>query len=124
MQCGVDAACPTRQPALGCVACGVDAGVRSARLLSWQERLAALRDMLLWDHALWLGLCIYTTAQPHPVKVHYKLAHPATRRAKTLSKSCYNEASAALALDLLWMFLKAPGNVAQLSYQHVQQCAK
>lgn len=41
------------------------AGVRSARLLTWQERLAALRDLLLWDHALWLGLHIYTT----PAKV-------------------------------------------------------
>ena len=43
----------------------VIAGVRSARLLSWQERLAALRELLLWDHALWLGLRIYTAAQPH-----------------------------------------------------------
>lgn len=47
----------------------VIAGVRSARLLSWQERLAALRELLLWDHALWLGLRIYTAAQPHHSKV-------------------------------------------------------
>ncbi len=47
----------------------VIAGVRSARLLSWQERLAALRELLLWDHALWLGLGIYTAAQPHHSKV-------------------------------------------------------
>ena len=47
----------------------VIAGVRSARLLSWQERLAALRELLLWDHALWLGLRIYTAAQPHHNKV-------------------------------------------------------
>ncbi|KAL0048183.1 hypothetical protein WJX82_009442 [Trebouxia sp. C0006] len=43
-------------------------GVRSARMLSWQERLAALRELLLWDHALWLGLRIYTAAQPHHSK--------------------------------------------------------
>ncbi len=47
----------------------VIAGVRSARMLSWQERLAALRELLLWDHALWLGLRIYTAAQPHGSKV-------------------------------------------------------
>lgn len=41
-----------------------DAGVRSVRLLSWQERLASLRDVLLWDHALFLGLRILTVAQP------------------------------------------------------------
>ena len=42
------------------------AGVRSARLLTWQERLAALRDLLLWDHALWLGLRIYAAAARPP----------------------------------------------------------
>ena len=39
-------------------------GVRSARLLTWQERLAALRDLVLWDHALCLGLQIYKAASP------------------------------------------------------------
>ena len=39
-------------------------GVRSARLLPWQERLAALRELLLWDHALFLGLQIYKLATP------------------------------------------------------------
>ena len=34
------------------------------RLLSWQERLAALRDVLLWDHALLLSLHILRVAQP------------------------------------------------------------
>ena len=53
-----------------CVSGGVWlAGVRSARLLTWQERLAALRDLLLWDHALWLGLHIYTLACPSAAKV-------------------------------------------------------
>ncbi len=47
----------------------VIAGVHSARLLSWQERLAALRELLLWDHALWLGLRIYIAAQPNHNKV-------------------------------------------------------
>lgn len=40
--------------------------MRSARLLTWQERLAALRDLLLWDHALFLGLQIYRLAAPPP----------------------------------------------------------
>ena len=48
---------------------GTYAGVRSARLLSWQERLASLRDLLLWDHALWLGLRIYTVARPDLAQV-------------------------------------------------------
>ncbi|KAL0030409.1 hypothetical protein WJX79_001821 [Trebouxia sp. C0005] len=43
-------------------------GVRSARLLSWQERLAALRELLVWDHALWLGLRIYTAPRPPHTK--------------------------------------------------------
>ncbi|KAL3136710.1 hypothetical protein ABBQ38_005943 [Trebouxia sp. C0009 RCD-2024] len=43
-------------------------GVRSARLLSWQERLAGLRDLGLWDHALWLGLHIYQAASPPAVE--------------------------------------------------------
>ena len=45
------------------------AGVRSARLLSWQERLVSLRDLLLWDHALWLGLRVYTVACPDLAQV-------------------------------------------------------
>lgn len=48
---------------------GTPAGVRSARMLSWQERLASLRDLLLWDHALWLGLRIYTVARPDLAQV-------------------------------------------------------
>ncbi|KAA6422788.1 MAG: hypothetical protein FRX49_07323 [Trebouxia sp. A1-2] len=43
-------------------------GVHSARLLSWQERLAALRELLVWDHALWLGLRIYTAPRPPHTK--------------------------------------------------------
>ncbi|KAK9804391.1 hypothetical protein WJX72_010740 [[Myrmecia] bisecta] len=38
-------------------------GVRTARLLSWQERLAALRDMGAWEHALHLGLAALQVAR-------------------------------------------------------------
>ena len=51
------------------------AGVRSGRLLSWQERLAALRDLGLWEHALWLGLHIFTAAQSHITKVCHPTVH-------------------------------------------------
>ena len=52
--------------------CG--AGVRSVRLMGWQERLASLRDLLLWDHALHLGLRILAVAQP--VKAQVSMAIP------------------------------------------------
>ena len=37
--------------------------------MSWQERLASLRDLLLWDHALHLGLHILAVAQPVKAQV-------------------------------------------------------
>ena len=39
------------------------AGVRIARLLNWQERLSALRDISQWELALLVGLDILQTAQ-------------------------------------------------------------
>ena len=68
----------------------VIAGVRSARMLSWQERLAALRELLLWDHALWLGLRIYTAAQPHHSKVYCCHKFHGTLECSTSSNSCVN----------------------------------
>ena len=42
--------------------------------MGWQERLASLRDLLLWDHALHLGLRILAVAQP--VKAQVSIAPP------------------------------------------------
>ena len=33
--------------------------------MSWQERLASLRDIGRWDHALLLGLSLLGAAQVH-----------------------------------------------------------
>ena len=42
--------------------CG-HAGVRGARVLTWQERLGALRDMGRWEHALALALQLLESAR-------------------------------------------------------------
>lgn len=44
------------------------AGVRAARLMTWQERLATLRDLGRWDHALLMGLTLLDAARvlQHP----------------------------------------------------------
>ena len=39
------------------------AGVRAVRLMTWQERLATLRDLGRWDHALLMGLTLLDAAQ-------------------------------------------------------------
>ena len=44
------------------VGCG-SAGVRVARLMTWQERLATLRDIGRWRHALLWGLTLLEAAQ-------------------------------------------------------------
>ena len=46
--------------------CG-SAGVRVARLMTWQERLATLRDIGRWSHALLSGLSLLEASQVlHP----------------------------------------------------------
>lgn len=42
------------------------AGVRAARLLSWQERVALLRDMARWEAALLAGLQVLRAASARP----------------------------------------------------------
>ena len=60
------------------------AGVRGGRLLSWQERLAGLRDLGLWEHALSLGLNIFVTAQSRDAKVCQSLGLDTTECCCTL----------------------------------------
>ena len=41
----------------------MSAGVRAARVMRWEERLAALRDARRWRHALALGLHVLAAAR-------------------------------------------------------------
>ncbi len=44
--------------------------MRAVRLMTWQERLATLRDLGRWDHALLMGLTLLDAAQ---VLAHHHL---------------------------------------------------
>ncbi|KAL0018560.1 hypothetical protein WJX77_004866 [Trebouxia sp. C0004] len=83
-------------------------GVRSARLLSWQERLAALRELLLWDHALWLGLRIYMAAQPHDIKAGTQTAPLTVWREEGKGADPAAVAAALVALLLAYLDLALP----------------
>ena len=50
------------QPAVFVLECG-HAGVRAARVMRWEERLAALRDARRWRHALALALHVLAAAR-------------------------------------------------------------
>ena len=49
------------------------AGVRIARLMTWQERLATLRDIGRWDHALLIELDLLAASQVGSSNVSFSL---------------------------------------------------